>query len=378
MENCRTESLRRSSIYAADFLYGKDQGFFIELRERISNYLDRNVDRISIEIASETGKPFKYIREEILQTIREIKSIRIPEDLHEFVKPGVSALNYNCNDPVLSLFVPLFATILQGSPVLVFANPYNFVSAHIIISMLSEIGLPEGVVNVIPFKPNFNYAYLYGENFSYFQDTYDGLGINRIIQSERHKPATVLWGDIDPDSAVSEFTKRLVRMPFSNEQLLVVDRRMFEYVLNRLKEELSRIVVGDPADGATDLGPVTKDEDLMEALSIVGKYRVERLLAMFRGVEGNLMKPAIILTDDVVKDPFVHAPLVYLVNSASVEDAVNLINEVEADRCALFSDDSKLLKMLYGRTACKEISFNSYMYKDYLFKPFLVKRKILM
>jgi len=159
-------------------------------------------------------------------------------------------------------------------------------------------------------------------------------GIKKVALELGGNAATYIEGSADLEKAA----KRCAIGAFSNSgqvcislQRIYVDSNIYEEFAQKLAEESKKLVVGDPFNEETFMGPLINKESVERAKSWVDSAIQEgaRLIAGGEVKSGNVFTPTILadVTDDMnVVCQEVFAPIVSLVKVETFDEAVEKIN----------------------------------------------------
>ena len=183
---------------------------------------------------------------------------------------GVCALLTPWNHPLLILVKKLAAALAAGNAVVVKPSELAPVSPLVLADLACEAGLPPGLFNVVTGGPATGVALVASPAVRRI-DLTGGTATGRRVAAaaaERLAPCTLELGgktpvlvfeDADLDQAVAGalFAAFVASgQTCVSASRLLVAREVYEPLLERLAARVSRLRVGDPADPATDVGPV--------------------------------------------------------------------------------------------------------------------------
>jgi acyl-CoA reductase-like NAD-dependent aldehyde dehydrogenase len=155
--------------------------------------------------------------------------------------------------------------------------------------------------------------------------------------------AAIVWSDADLDDAA----RRIAEGAFGQagqrctaNRRAVVDARCADAFVERLVAATAALVVGDPGDEATHVGPLVTAEARARVEAALGRAR-GRVLVPHARVPAGCMAPAIVLSDDpreeiVQEETF--GPVLVVQRAAHFDEALELLNGVRQGLvAALFS-----------------------------------------
>lgn len=200
---------------------------------------------------------------------------------------GVVAAVVPWNAPLLVTVLKLVPALLAGCTVVLKPSPEATLDTYLFADMLKDTGLPAGVVNVVPAdrevseylvthrgvdKVSFTGSTAAGRRIA----ALCGQDLRRVTLELGGKSAALVLDDADLDvvlPTVQALSLRNTGQACSNKTRIVVARSRQAELLDRLREMVGSLVVGDPADPATQVGPV---------VSAVQRERVEGYLEVGR------------------------------------------------------------------------------------------------
>lgn len=202
---------------------------------------------------------------------REVRSGFFGSDVHVRKEPvGVVAAVVPWNMPQFLIIAKLVPALLAGCAVILKPAPESPLDALLLAEILKEVGLPEGVVTVVPGDAEVG-AHLVGhpgvDKVSFTGSSAAGRAVaaaavanlTKVSLELGGKSAAVVLDDADPETVAAGV--RSASLSNSGQicnaltRILVPAAREREFV-DALAARMSALVVGDPADPATELGPL--------------------------------------------------------------------------------------------------------------------------
>jgi len=174
------------------------------------------------------------------------------------------------NVPQFLIMPKLIPALIAGCTVVVKPAPETPLDALWLAEMLDEIDLPEGVVSIIPGgretgealvrHPEVDKISFTGSSSTGRQiATLCGEQLKRVSLELGGKSAAIILDDADIDHTVKHLKMASLmnngQACVAQTRILVSERRNGE-VVDALAEMMSGLQVGDPADEATDIGPL--------------------------------------------------------------------------------------------------------------------------
>lgn len=260
---------------------GSGKAARIELLEQIVRKLEAREPEIMAAITTEMGSPItqKAQTGSAVAAFRQAAAILRDYEFESRLGPniirrepiGVCGLITPWNWPLQTLVTKLAASIAAGCPVVVKPSEITPVSAILLTDVLHEAGIPAGTFNLVNGDgPGVGHAISTHPGIdmvSFTGSTRAGIMIaqaaaatvKRVCQELGGKSAHVVLPDADLQAA-ARFN---IARGFSNSaqschapSRMLVQREQLPQVVEFLKQEVSKIKVGDPLDPATTMGPV--------------------------------------------------------------------------------------------------------------------------
>ncbi|WP_439943969.1 aldehyde dehydrogenase [Streptomyces sp. BBFR115] len=207
---------------------------------------------------------------------------------------GVVAAVVPWNAPLLVTVLKLVPALLAGCTVVLKPSPEATLDTYLFADMLKDTGLPAGVVNVVPAdrevseylvthrgvdKVSFTGSTAAGRRIA----ALCGQDLRRVTLELGGKSAALVLDDADLDvvlPTVQALSLRNTGQACSNKTRIVVARSRQTELLDRLREMVGSLVVGDPADPATQVGPVVSaaQRERVEGYLEVGRQEGAKVL----------------------------------------------------------------------------------------------------
>ena len=183
---------------------------------------------------------------------------------------GVVAAVVPWNMPLLTAMHKIAPAILAGCTVVLKPSPEAPLSSYLLAELLHEAGLPPGVVNVVPAdreasehlvthrgvdKVAFTGSSAAGRRIA----TLSGQDLRRVTLELGGKSAAVILDDADLETTVESLRMGSFRnsgQVCSLKTRVLVPKVRKDELLDRLAALVESMPVGDPADTATQIGPL--------------------------------------------------------------------------------------------------------------------------
>ncbi|MGH9555359.1 MAG: aldehyde dehydrogenase family protein, partial [Terriglobales bacterium] len=249
------------------------------------------------------------------------------------------------------------ASIVCGNTVILKPSSDSPTIAAKFVEALQEAGMPDGVVNFCPGSgasfgnavvehPKTRYIAFTGSkevgldiNQRAAQHRPGQLWIKRTVLEMGGKDAIVVDADANLDAAVEGVAQ--AAFGFSGQKCsacsrAIVDARIYDVFLERLKERVEKIAVGDPADNKA-MGPVVNESAMKSILAYieVGKKEGRLLTGGVRATEagdGYYVAPTVIAdvapTARLAQEE-IFGPVLAVIKSRDFADGLNIANNTE-------------------------------------------------
>ncbi|MDI4647181.1 L-glutamate gamma-semialdehyde dehydrogenase [Cohnella hashimotonis] len=296
---------------------------------------------------------------------REMQRLALPQPLTPsaeeenqlyYAPLGVGVVIPPWNFPLAIVAGMTCAAIVSGNTVVLKpASPTPVIAAKF-VELLEQAGLPPGVVNFLP-GPGGEVGDALVDHpltrFVSFTGSRDvGLRINeraaktqpgqrwikRVVLEMGGKDAIVVDADADADLAADAIVA--AAFGFSGQKCsacsrAIVHQDIYEAVLNKVAERTRKLVVGDPADRATDVGPVIDDKAYRKILDYIAIGKQEGRLVLGGGTGdpgGWFVEPAIFADVDPkarISQEEIFGPVLAFTSADSFEDAIRIANDTD-------------------------------------------------
>ena len=273
--------------------------------EALASALEARLEEFAQAESRDGGKPIRLAREaEIPRAVANLRffahaATQFASESHH----GQAGLNYTLRLPLgvvgtispwnlpLYLFTWKIAPALAaGNTVVAKPSEVTPVSATMLAELAAEIGLPRGVLNLVhgpgPAVGEPLVADPRVKAVSFTGSTAVGRRIagiagpllKKVSLELGGKNATLVFADSDWRNALDT----LVRSAFQNSgqiclcgSRILVERRIYDEVRAALVERVQALRVGDPADPATDLGPLVSQAHFDKVVAAIARARAE-------------------------------------------------------------------------------------------------------
>ena len=283
---------------------------------------------------------------------REARPGRYGADIHIHREPvGVVAAIVPWNMPQFLITTKLIPALLAGCTVVVKPAPESPLNALLLAEMIAEIGLPEGVVSVLPGDAAVG-EYLVKhpgvDKVSFTGSTAAGRAVaaacatdlRRVSLELGGKSAAIVLADADPGAVATGV--RWASLSNSGQicnaltRILVPGGRADEFT-DALAAEMALLVVGDPTDSATQVGPLVAQRQQQRVRGYIESGRQQGARLVVGGAEmpdgldrGWYVKPTLFDGADnsmrIAREE-IFGPVLTVIPYADEEDAVAIAND---------------------------------------------------
>ena len=197
---------------------------------------------------------------------------------------GVVAIIVPWNAPVASAAMKVAPALAAGNCVVLKPSELAPFSPQIFARICLEAGLPPGVVNVVTGGPEAGEALVSHVDVDKISFTGGGGTARRVMeQAARNltpvllelggKSADLVFGDADLDAAADMASQMTLRAGSGQgcnlPTRILVEESVYKDFLDRIVKRASSIVLGDPFDPATQMGPVINEAACNRILGVV-------------------------------------------------------------------------------------------------------------
>jgi 1-pyrroline-5-carboxylate dehydrogenase len=301
----------------------------------------------------------EYYAREALRLSRTELPVQMPRerDTLMYIPLGVGAVIPPWNFPCAIMAGMTMASIVSGNTVILKPSSDSPTIAAKFVELLEECGMPEGVVNFCPGAgASFGNAVVAHPKTRYIAFTGSrevGLDINksaathapgqiwikRTILEMGGKDAIIVDSDSDVDSAVEGVAQ--AAFGFQGQKCsacsrAIVDERIYEIFLEKLKARVEKITVGDPAENA-NMGAVINEASMKSILDYIEVGKKDGRIITGGGPaknagEGYFLQPTVIADippKSRLEQEEVFGPLLAVIKSRNYDHALEIANDTE-------------------------------------------------
>jgi 1-pyrroline-5-carboxylate dehydrogenase len=274
-----------------------------------------------------------------------------------YIPLGVGAVIPPWNFPCAIMAGMTLASIVCGNTVILKPSSDSPTIAAKFVEILEEAGMPEGVVNFCPGSgASFGDAVVAHPKTRYIAFTGSrevGLHINKVaadrapgqiwikrtILEMGGKDATIVDADADLDAAVEGVAA--AAFGFQGQKCsacsrAIIDERIYDKFLERLKDRVERIGLGDPATNA-NMGAVINEGSMKSILNYIeiGKREGRLITGGARATsagEGYFIQPTVIADiqpGSKLEQEEIFGPVLAVIKSRNFEQGLEIANDTE-------------------------------------------------
>jgi betaine-aldehyde dehydrogenase len=330
----------------------------------LANELERNAEELALLESADVGKPIAAAREElplIVDTLRFFAGAARVSHGGTAGEYSPGSTSYLRREPVgvvgqiAPWNYPLLEAVWKIAPALAAGNTVVLKPSEVTplttirLGQLAEAILPEGVLNIvlgdrrtgeaIVAHPDVAMVSLTGAVATGMKVAATAAqGLKRVHLELGGKAPVLVCDDVDVDAVVPE----LVAAGFVNSGQdctaacrLLVAESIYERFVDAYVQAATALVVGDPADEATDLGPVVSETQLERVSAFVERAR--QAGAAVRCGGNRLARPGFYYAPTVITDVAqdaeivqneVFGPVVTIQRAASDDEMLRMANDV--------------------------------------------------
>jgi acyl-CoA reductase-like NAD-dependent aldehyde dehydrogenase len=337
-----------------------------EILKRTAELVKKNAEEIETLIAREGGKPLKDAIAEVNRAVavittssEEAKRIHgetVPLDavpgsenrmgLYIRVPVGVIAAVTPFNFPINLVVHKVAPAIAAGCAVVLKPASTTPLTAIFLCKLLEEAGLPKGYINLVVGSGRTVGDYLVahpGNKMITFTGSPSvGLqikknsGFNRVTLELGNNSGNIVHEDADLDLAADLLAKRAFGSAGQfcvSVQRIYVQENVLEYFTQKMVEATNRLVIGNPLDEATDVGPMISLKEAERVEEWVREAVQEGAEIIVGGNrEGAVMQPTLLKNVNpkmkvVCEEVF--GPLASIIPYKTFDEAIEYVNDSE-------------------------------------------------
>ncbi|MBF4996496.1 aldehyde dehydrogenase family protein [Nocardia sp. BSTN01] len=339
-----------------------------EILDRAGHELIARADELADILAREEGKTLAESLGEVHRAgqifiFHAGEAVRNPGEFLDSVRPGVEVLIGREPVGVVTVITPwnfpLAIPAWKIAPALAHGNAVVFKPADLVpasawhlVNILLDAGLPEGVLNLVMGAGREIGDVLTGDRrvnaVSFTGSATTGERVLASAQSHSArvqlemggKNPLVVLGDADLDAAVAGAVEGAFgstgQRCTASSRLIVVDA-IHDHFIDRMRDALRDVVVGDARHRATTMGPVVDESQLAQDLRYI-KVAVSQGAELSggelleRATPGHYLSPALLTgthNHQTINREEVFGPVASVIRVADLDEAISVANDTE-------------------------------------------------
>jgi len=375
--------------------------------DRIADSLESRFDEIASLESLDTGKPIRISRAVdatrsvtnfrfYAQQIRELKieKFRMENATNHVIKRpvGVGALITPWNLPLYLLSWKVAPAIGMGNTVICKPSELTPMTANLLMQVIKDAGLPDGVVNLIhgtgieAGSPLVSHPDVRFVSFTGGTETGSIVGrdaaasFKKISLELGGKNATIVLDDCDIDRHINS----IVRASFLNQgqvclcgSRILIQESIYEVFKTKFVDSVNRLKIGDPSDVNTDLGSLISPQHLEKVTSYVNLAIEEGGTILTGGISpeigvefegGNWITPTVVdglSPDSRCSTEEIFGPLVTLHPFKNDEDAIRISNGTRYGLAgSIWTNDSSRGEDIAKQMDTGMVWINTWLHRD--------------
>ncbi|TKR53408.1 aldehyde dehydrogenase [Allopusillimonas ginsengisoli] len=338
-----------------------------ELLRTLGQIIEQNVDRLADVQVQENGKLVREIHGQtvalakycyyyagLAETLQgETIPLSVPSMLNYTVREplGVVAMITPWNSPLSLLMWKLAPALAAGNTVVVKPSEVTPISTLLLAELIEKAGFPAGVFNVVTGHGDVGEALVMhpGVNkIAFTGSTGVGKSIaekagSRLIRTTLElggKSANIVFADADPEEAVNGIMAGIFAA--AGQTCLAGSRALihasiYDKIVEILVDKTSKVMLGDPRDMATEMGPVACQKQFDKVMNYICIAQEEGATLLtggkkpaFAGPEALFVEPTIfgdVRNSMRIAQEEVFGPVLCLIKYETDEEAISIAND---------------------------------------------------
>jgi acyl-CoA reductase-like NAD-dependent aldehyde dehydrogenase len=331
--------------------------------ERTARLVDERADEVARTISAEAGKPMKAARVEVARatstfTMAAVEARKLAGDVVPMdaspagagkialtlrVPIGIVGAISPFNFPFNLVAHKVAPALAAGCAVVLKPASQTPLSALLLAELEAEAGLPPGWLNVVCGEAaEIGDVFVDDERVALITFTGSAAVGWKIRERAPRKRVNLELGNATPvivaaDADLDDAATRLAANAFSfagqsciSVQRIYVERQAYDAFVELFLPRVEDLVVGDPADDATDVGPLISEGDRDRVLAWIAEATAAGARVLTGGtLDGDLLRPTVVAdapADAKVSCEEVFGPLCTVTPYDTLEQALELAN----------------------------------------------------
>ncbi len=307
----------------------------------------------------------------------------------ERVPVGVVGAIVPWNSPLALLMWKLAPLLAAGCTVVVKPSDITPVTALMLAERTAEAGFPPGVINVVTGGAEVGAAITSHPGIDKITFTGGGSTARHVARAAAEnltpmvlelggKSPQIVFADADPEAATNGL---LAGIFAASGQTCVAGSRAYLHVdiadeiISRVVARAGELVLGDPSDEATEMGPAASDDQRDRILSMIDRARSEGATIAAGGVidpdlGGRFVRPTVITdvdnTSSIVREE-VFGPVLSVLTFSDEDEVVALANDSDyALAAGVWTNDIRLGHRMAKNLDVGTVWINTYRNVSYM------------
>ena len=266
---------------------------------------------------------------------------------------GACAFIFPWNFPILLIGWGISPALAAGNTVVIKPAEDTPLSALYLARLATEVGIPDGVINVVTGRgatagaalsanPNIKRMSFTGSpEVGRLVGEACGRNLVPVKLELGGKGAAVVFDDVDVRKTAEALTGAIT---FHSGQVCcdatrwLIQDSIYDEFVSHCRELMSQVQIGHPLDESSQMGPVVNAKQCERVLGYLERGASEGAEAVLAGgpaevdgYEGNYVKPALLAgsLDNVAAREEIFGPVAYLVKFGSEEEGIELANNTD-------------------------------------------------
>lgn len=307
----------------------------------------------------------------------------------ERVPVGVVGAIVPWNSPLALLMWKLAPLLAAGCTVVIKPSDITPVTALMLAERTAEAGFPPGVINVVAGGADVGAAITSHPGIDKITFTGGGGTARHVARAAAEnltpmvlelggKSPQIVFADADPEAATNGL---LAGIFAASGQTCVAGSRAYLHVdiaddiIARVVERAGQLVLGDPSDPATEMGPAASDDQRDRILSMIDRARADGATIAAGGVVdpelgGRFVRPTVITDVDnqssIVREE-VFGPVLSVLTFTDEDEVVELANDSDyALAAGVWTNDIRLGHRMAKNLDVGTVWINTYRNVSYM------------
>ncbi|WP_137388117.1 aldehyde dehydrogenase family protein [Rhodoligotrophos defluvii] len=366
--NAAVQSARR--IFESGAWWGMEPEGRKKLLHKWADLVERNAETLDQLDAVEMGKPlrlkaFNAMKASSLvrfyaETIDKAKGDVLSSDRHSTVirkgvPRGVVAAITPWNFPTYNAAMKIAPALAAGNSIVLKPSELSSQAALMLADLACEAGIPPGAVNVVPGAGQTTgkglalhgdvdmVVFMGSSDVGKLMLQYSGQSNMKPVIAEcgGKSPQIVFDDGVDLDAAAAAVATGITVNQgqwCSAGSRLLVQRSIEAAFVEAVVQKLRDLVVGDPLDNATDLGPLVSERQLNRVLSYIDSGNREGAELIYGGKRlqeatgGYYLEPTVfrkVSSDSRIAREEIFGPVLSVMSFTDVDHAIRLANSTD-------------------------------------------------